>query len=143
MNTDDFETRLSRQPLRPPPPQWRAEILAACGAPGIARPECERHAMQPGNARRSVPWWLAWLVPGRAGWATLGAAWGVIVLLHFASAPERGRPSSPSVAISPEAWEERRRLMAELLPPDKPAPAPAVTRPRGERRDDATTVMTA
>ena len=146
MNTDDLETRLSRLPLRPPPSQWRGEILAACGAPAssTARVESRGGAQRRRfGERRSVAWWFAWLMPGRAGWATLGAAWGIIMLLQFADAPEAKSAPPPTVAISPEAWEERRRLMAELLPPDQPAPEPAVTRPRGDRRDGATPTMTA
>ena len=88
----------------------------------------------PAARRTGTQWWLAWLVPGRAGWATLGAAWVLIALLRFAGPSESGHAPAV-VAASAEAWMAQRRLMAELMdapaPPREPAPAP---RPRSERR---------
>lgn len=55
---DEFERQLSRQPLRPPPPGWRAEILACAGK--IAAPDWT---------------WRDWLWPSPAAWGALAAVW--------------------------------------------------------------------
>src|SRR6185369_5460980 len=84
-----------------------------------------------------TPWWFAWLVPGRAGFATLGAAWLLILGVHLAGGTHAagGRAPSVSTAKSPEPWLEQRRLVAELLDlPSAAQPPSAATRPRSERR---------
>ncbi|MBI3879112.1 MAG: hypothetical protein HY301_03495 [Verrucomicrobia bacterium] len=137
MNTDDLEQKLRRQPLRELPSEWRAQILAACGAQS-SRSAGTIPATPPGGAgapRSEPPWWLAWFNPSRAGWAALGAVWLVIAALNFAGPRDDASVSAPgAVAASPHDWLERRRIMAELIGPAEPPEPPAVTRPRSERR---------
>ena len=132
MNTNDFEQLLARQPLRPVPNEWRQDIL---GASGAATPSA-------GASRgvEVVAWWRAWLWPCPQAWAGLAAAWCVILGLHVAF--EKGSPSSihrpaPTSAQVCLAFEEQRRLLAELSPPRRLVTAPAVQpfrpRPRSSR----------
>jgi hypothetical protein len=70
---DEFERQLSQQPLRPPPPGWRAEILASAGK--ITTPA----------------WvWRDWLWPSPAAWGALAAVW----ILFFAL--DASEPVSPA-----------------------------------------------
>jgi hypothetical protein len=135
MQPDELEQRLQRLPRRELPAEWREQILAACGAPSIARQEHDPASVRPSDARRSdLAWWLAWLNPTRAGWTALGAAWLVILTLHFAGSEGGATAPTATATLSPEQWFERQRLMAELIDPAEPVQPPAVTRPRSERR---------
>ncbi|HEY6169053.1 MAG TPA: hypothetical protein VI454_13505 [Verrucomicrobiae bacterium] len=141
MNEDDFEQRLRRLPRREVPGEWREEILSASGAP-VSDPArfqavAKSSTRRAGGRRSETPWWLAWLVPGRAGLATLGTAWLLILGLHLAASSHAAsdRAASATVAKLPEPWLEQRRLLAELLElPADLAPPPTATRPRSERR---------
>lgn len=111
MNTDDFEQRLPRQPLRPVPGEWREDILAAarsaaarmaCGAgvpPALAdqiSPACGagvppapdarvRPAPAPQPTAPVAPWlgWLRdWLWPHPVAWGALGVGWGLIAVFN-------------------------------------------------------------
>lgn len=111
MNTDDFEQRLARQPLRPVPGEWREGILAAarsaaarmaCGAgvsPALAdqiSPACGagvppapdpgvRPAPVPRPTGPAAPWlgWLRdWLWPHPVAWGALGAGWVLIAVFN-------------------------------------------------------------
>lgn len=67
---DDFEQRLRRQPLNPPPAEWRAEILSRARAAAAS----DRRTMSPGLLSR----FREWLWPHPAAWATLAAIWLVL-----------------------------------------------------------------
>lgn len=131
MKPDELESKLRGLPVRNLPPEWRAEILGAC----------EVHASLPATLRAEhrhcePAWWIAWLLPGRAGWAALGAAWFLILVLHLATSSDGQRAGRAPLA-SAEPWLEQRRLVAEFL--DLPAPrsdSPAARRPRSERHGD-------
>ena len=132
MRTNDFEQLLARQPLRPVPDEWRQDILEAVGA-------VTPSAVASGGVE-FVAWWRAWLWPCPQAWAGLAAAWCVILGLHVAlekgspSSSHRPAPTSVQVCL---AFEEHRRLLAELSPPQRLVPAPAVqpfrSRPRSHR----------
>ncbi len=82
MNTDDFEQRLQRQPLRQVPSEWREEILSAANEVGTARRDvCGRcgAASLPGLRE----WLLAVLWPNPKAWAGLAAIWIVILAVNF------------------------------------------------------------
>ena len=129
MKEDDFEERLRRQPLRPIPPEWRAEILEAARA--VASPN-----RQPAPA----PWWLEWLWPCPQAWAGLAAVWMLILTLQFQtpsppeSLTETRADNSPSRIM---AIDERRRELIEVLDQLSQTPAtvpskPPELRPRGQ-----------
>lgn len=143
MNTDDFESRLSRQPLRTLPPDWRHEILTAAGAP-VSDPASPRTTdatpmRRAGGQRFAAAWWLAWLNPSRPGWIALGAAWLLIAVLHLASDSADVSNSNATVAgTTPAQWLASRQLMAELIDALEPAKPVDAARPRSERRNRTT-----
>jgi hypothetical protein len=96
---DEFEQFLSKQPLRPVPPEWRRELLVA------------------GAVLTRQPWWREWLWPSPAAWATLGCAWLVIIALNLAARPSAQETAKRTPATSSDiavAFAEQRRLLAEL-----------------------------
>jgi hypothetical protein len=113
MNLDEFENKLRSQPRREIPVEWRREILG------------------PLRATRETPaaWWRQLLWPHPAAWASLAAAWVAIVALNFGAAEDDapGRAAAKPAADSHWAYEERKRLYAELvlelLPPARSEPA--------------------
>jgi hypothetical protein len=107
MKPDDFEQKLSRQPLRQAPPEWRAEILRAARA-------ASAHAAVPAKPRlRDYLALLLW--PSPRAWGALAAAWVVIVAANLAmNSGGPGRASSPA-PMAGGSWRQQQRLMAELL----------------------------
>ncbi len=74
MNDAPFEKSLQSQPLRPIPPAWRAEILAAA-AETPSQPEWK--------AGRIESWWRALLWPSPVAWAGVAAVWLLIAGLNY------------------------------------------------------------
>jgi hypothetical protein len=152
----DFENRLQRHPLREPPRDWRADILAAVVGPRLSghtlsgraalprRPELGRSSsfalpadeisvLGPGEGAS------AW--PSLRAWAALAAVWVVIFLLHFTAPdePRLARSSAPMTMQSLAMMREQTLIMAQLLgqgePTDAaepPAALPAPPKPRSE-----------
>jgi hypothetical protein len=142
MNTDDFEKRLQRQPLRQAPAEWRAEILSA--ARQAAAPQ---HA--PRNTRHDRPSLLAilraqlaaLLWPRPVAWGALAAAWLVILGLNLSApgtSPQVVRSSTPPSSQGFLAFQEQARLLVELIGPWEASvverPKAVLPRPRSERR---------
>lgn len=135
MKPDEFEQKLSRQPLRPVPPEWRAEILAAGRGPRVEGRA--REPFQPSTlvARLSTVFW-----PHPKAWAGLAAVWVCIGVLNFSTrdtAPrlaEKSAPPSPEVIVE---LKKQQRLFAELVgsyePADADRPKVFSPRPRSER----------
>jgi hypothetical protein len=128
----DFESRLQRQPLRELPRDWRADILAAAATPAGRR---SRGATGEGETHgEGASTW-----PSLRAWATLGAAWVVIFLLHFTSPdePRLARNSAPMTLQSFALLHEQTLRMADLLGQtdagEPPVALPAPPQPRSER----------
>lgn len=131
MKPDDFEKQLQRQPLRPMPAAWRAEILKAADAASPAP-----SFLSTLNSQLSA---LLWPCP--KAWAGLAAVWLVILAVNYASEDKseileaKSPPPSPQMMI---ALEEQRKMLATLIESydESPAepPKPFVPRPRGELR---------
>jgi hypothetical protein len=131
MNSDDFENQLKRQPLRPAPAAWRAEILEAARAAAFRAPGPEQD-----DAGPFVPWWRAWLWPSPRAWAGLATVWLVILSIHAlpASRPTEmahsPSPSPPSPGTNKSLLAQRRELVrllegsADTDSVPKPAPGP-------------------
>jgi hypothetical protein len=122
IDSSAFERELQRQPLRPIPPEWRAEILAAAAGPSPGIPARPRTApgVRLAEALRSLLW------PSPTAWAGLAAAWVLIFGLNHAAmragsatALALGMPSPQTVA----AMLERRRQVESLLEPSSALPA--------------------
>lgn len=131
MKPDEFEQQLRNQPLRPVPPEWRAEII------DTARRASRRQAAAP--VRQSAPWWREWLWPSPQAWAGLAAVWLFLLGLHFTGPADSASSTVQTQSPTPEirmALAAQRLEMTRLLdgpvestPPSKPA----VPGPRSER----------
>src|SRR6185295_18307333 len=137
MNDDDFEQRLQRQPLRPVPTDWRAEILSqAKDAPHA--PRLTPHAfLSTLNQQLSTILW-----PCPKAWAGLAAVWLIILTLSFATGEKsttvakRQPPPTPEMLM---VLKEQEKILAELLtdrsePREAERPKSATPSPRSERR---------
>jgi hypothetical protein len=142
MNSDDFEKRLQRQPLRQVPGEWREEILSAA-----------RQAVHPHHAPRTthhasvsllstLRYQLSTLLwPHPVAWAGLAAVWLVILGLNHTTRDAMPRLAKGSLPAAPQvfmAFQEQERVLAELMGPRETpvAERPKVVRPqpRSERR---------
>src|SRR5688500_18031161 len=127
MNFDEFEEKLHRQAPREIPRAWRAEIIAATRA-----------------RTQGVSWWRQLLWPHPAAWAGLAAMWIAAFALQAASGPEHGTESVRLTVPAREmaqAFEERKRLWAELAQESSSPPIATIPlrreRPRSEWRPKA------
>ncbi len=117
----------------------RRKVLAAFPASGSAE------ALQPrrgeGLLIRAVlrKAWLELVWPSRRAWAGMAALWLAVVAANLemnARFPALPAARSAPVGELAQAFQEQRRLLAELLPPVKPPPPQAPRpspRPRSER----------
>lgn len=134
---EQFERRLSRQPLRQIPSAWRGEILAAAisrASRAESRVQAERRPSTLAARLSNIFW------PHPKAWAGLAAVWILIFAVNFSM-----RDSSPVVTVksappSPEVMVElkkQQRLFAELVGANEPADADRQKsfspRPRSER----------
>jgi hypothetical protein len=136
MNRDEqFENRLSRQPVKPVPPTWRAEILSAA--------ERATDSVHASRITHHVPWWRELFWPCPQAWAALATAWLLIVGLNVVSRESlpptvvsRAVPPSPQIR---DLLKQQERLFAELVGPLEASPAdrpkPDAPRPRSARRE--------
>lgn len=138
MKTDDFESRLQSQPMRPIPPDWRAEILAAARdaqpAPRASRPAPQAWLLTI-NHQLSTFFW-----PHPKAWAVLAAVWIVILAMNFSMRDPVPRVAEKSVPPSPEVIVELKKqqlLFAELVGAREPLDADRQKlfspKPRSER----------
>jgi hypothetical protein len=137
MNTepDQFEQRLSRQPLRQVPPEWREEILAMASRESRVDSQAPNHSWSSSVVCRlsSVFW------PHPVAWAGLAAIWVVIFAVKFSTHDRTPavaqRTSPPPVEMILEV-RQQQRLLAELLGPRETRDAERqrifVPRPRSE-----------
>ncbi len=114
--TKHFEQRLSHQPLRKIPSDWRNEILATALATPVTSPilaTTRRSIFSIFNHQLSAFFW-----PHPKAWAGLAAIWIFIFTVNFSA-----RDTSPKLAIkvlppTPEVLVElkqQQRLFAELM----------------------------
>jgi len=157
MTPDPFEQRLTRQPLRPVPAEWRAEILARAGdfqspsvasataADGGCKPPARASQLSTFNAQ-PLSLWERLFGPNPLAWAGLAAVWVVLFAVNRgggeATSPvaTAGRANEPKQADVAEIVRERRREMAELLNLDEPKVAlparPEDPPKRSQRREN-------
>jgi hypothetical protein len=130
---NELEQKLSRQPVRRIPAEWRAEILAAAELP--PRPAPRASFLSGRNQQLSM-----WLWPHPKAWAGLAAVWILIFTVDFSARDRRQLAAEKSAPPSLEAMAEVRRqklLFAQLIGPDElraaVAPRSFLPRPRSER----------
>ncbi|HTY87451.1 MAG TPA: hypothetical protein VMB80_08305 [Candidatus Acidoferrum sp.] len=132
--TEPFERRLSRQPLRQIPAGWRKEILGEADKVGTAR-----RAVRGRRSAASLPDWISNLLwPHPAAWAGLAAVWLVVLAVNV-SIRDRAPALAEKFTPPPEVMVElkrQQRLLAELIGPrearDADRAKPLVPRPRTE-----------
>ncbi len=144
---DPFEQRLRRQSVRPVPPAWREQILAA------ARSH-RRNATAPSVSEDDAALLAGWrLLFGRfpLAWAALAALWIVLVGVNltlpgpFVSLPVPGHPSANLEALAALDFQPSDLLSpgSELQSAPKATPIPvqpaAPHRPRSERQREIDT----
>jgi len=127
---DSFEHRLRQPPLKPVPPAWRAEILAATHV--AQRHDASSFIIHPSSFARL----RACLWPHPVAWAGLAAAWlfiGAVNLSLHVSAParlaEKDTPPSPLVLAE---LKKQQRLYAELVGAEHYADSPPEMTPPKE-----------
>lgn len=135
--TEQFERRLGRQPIKQIPAAWRAEILAAARADQPARhlsPATRHSWLSILNSQLSTIFW-----PHPKAWAGLAAVWILILTVNFSmrdTSPrvaEKTAPPSPEVIVQ---LKKQQRLFAELVgqvqPPDADRQKLFAPKPRSE-----------
>lgn len=136
MKSEDLEQKLSRQPLRTVPPEWRTEILSAARA-AVPQPHASRPA--PRSVLSTINHHLSTLLwPNQKAWAGLAAVWVVILFLNHASKDDSAPTlAKKSEAPSPEIIAElkkQQKLYAELTginePKEADRPRETLNRPR-------------
>jgi hypothetical protein len=136
MNSDDFEKRLQRQPLRQLPSEWREQILQSAEPPRHSSSVIRHSFFSTLNSKLSTVLW-----PHPKAWAGLAAAWVMIVAAHFASSDSslkvarKAEPTSPEVLV---ILQQQQHLLAELIgstmPREADRPKRNTAQPRSERR---------
>jgi hypothetical protein len=109
--SEQFERRVSRLPLRQVPREWRAEILREGRCAAIPN----RFWLSTINSQLSTIFW-----PHPKAWAGLAAVWIFIFALNFSMRDtslkivEKSAPPSPEVIVE---LKKERLLYAELMGP--------------------------
>jgi len=119
--TEQFERRLSQQPLRSVPTAWRGEILAAArAAQTTCHPSPVTSPLQPSRPSSILHLLSSLLWPHPKAWAGLAAVWIFILAVNVSmrdSSPkmaEKSAPPSPEVIVE---LRKQQRLFAELVGP--------------------------
>jgi hypothetical protein len=131
---EQFENRLSRQPLREVPGEWRGEILVAAD---VNRRKVREFtfAATVASGLRQIFW------PAPAAWAALAAVWIFIFAVNFLMrdktpvVAEKVLPPSPEVVA---ALRQQKILFAELIGSSdarEAEPPKFFPRPRTERAE--------
>jgi hypothetical protein len=142
MKPDEFEQKLSRQPLRQVPAEWRTEILTAAReaqAPVYASHITHHPWLSTFNHQLSTLLW-----PHPKAWAALAAVWVFILAVDFSTrdtspkVAEKSAPPSPEMIVQ---LKRQQRMFAELIGPrEEPVADRSKTyapRPRTQREEMA------
>jgi hypothetical protein len=120
---EPFEQRLSRQPLRPVPADWRAGILRAAQAVQLNEKSLRLPAASQTGWRKVVERELRALVwPNPKAWAGLAAVWALIAIINFSMRDTTPQITEKSAPPSPAALAELRnqqRMFVELSGQDE------------------------
>ena len=113
---EQFEQRLRRQPVKPVPTEWRAEILAAARD---AQTTCHASRVTHQPFLSTLHHQLsAFFWPHPKAWAGLAAVWLLIFAVNFSMRDSLPRLAVKSAPPSPEVIVElkkQQRLFVELV----------------------------
>jgi hypothetical protein len=143
MNSDDFEQRLQRQPLRQVPAAWRTEILREGRRVAVPNFRDASMASLPVQLLSTLNAQLKTLLwPNPLAWGGLAAVWALILALNVFTSDKPQATARQTAPPSPEmitALKEQRRELAQLVGLDVPMvvaePKSFLPRPRSERRE--------
>jgi hypothetical protein len=137
MNTDDFETKLQRQPLRQIPGDWREAILRTAHE----RASSAAQRPHPLLIRAALVTWRELIQPCRFAWSGMAVLWLIFWMVNAYVQPadtptqmaKSTRPSTERIRF----LEEQRRVLVELtgsvdLSPTEPSRR-AYPKPHSER----------
>jgi len=144
MNTDDFEKKLERQPMRAVPAGWRAQILREAVAAVSDRRSLAQYKRRSETA--ATAWWRELLWPRPMAWGSLAATWVVIAALYLATPPTPVLTAKQQTPLSRETMQclaEQRREMAALLDSADERPASQQPKQSGSHSELATEVSAA
>jgi hypothetical protein len=136
--TEQFERRLSRQPLRPIPAEWREEILREGRRADVPEKiwDADTTSLPKLNWLAQIFW------PSPAAWAGLAAVWLLILAVDFSirdKTPVAAEKFAPQTAEVVMQLRQQQRLLAELMGPrdtsDADRSKPLAPRPRSERAE--------
>jgi len=113
--TEQFERRLRRQPVKQIPGEWRAEIVGQA-----SRRSSLTSAKKTETGKMPVPLqiWREFFWPHPKAWAGLAAIWIFIFVLNFSMRDQMPVMAEKSVPASPEVVAELRqqqKMLAELI----------------------------
>jgi hypothetical protein len=137
MNSDEFEHKLKRQPIRRIPADWRDDILQT--AREQASPAAERS--RPALIRAALIAWRELIQPFRYAWTGMAALWMVFWVvnarLEITDSPTRSAIVTSAATDRIRLFEEQRQVLVELtgridLSPVEP-PQESRPKPRSER----------
>jgi hypothetical protein len=144
MKPAELEQKISRQPLRQIPGEWREEILTAAESAAATRhspPVTRPSWLSTLNSQLSTILW-----PHPKAWAGLAAIWIVILAVDFSArdktpvVAEKSSPPSPEVIVE---LRQQQRMLAELIGSrdehDADRSKSFVPQPRSERIEILTT----
>lgn len=126
MERDDFEQKLSEQPLRELPQEWRNRILSTAqgansGSKTHSRIDPPLFRMRDLRARFAALLW-----PAPRAWAGLAFIWLLLAIAnripsnHESNIALTGSRPAPAAMA---AWKEQERILVELIqPPEAPVP---------------------
>ena len=140
--TEQFEARLKRQPLRQLPANWKGEILAAAKSAHPASRIPRRSFLSTINSQLSTLLW-----PHPKAWAGLAAVWVAIVALNISMhepspTAVMAKKSAPASAEVMAELKQQRLMYAQLIgASEQPADRPKtfIPLPRSERAGIMTT----
>jgi hypothetical protein len=130
MNTDDFEKKLQRQPLRQIPGDWREAILRTAqerASSAAQRPE-------PALIRALLITWRELIQPCRYAWSGMAALWLIFWMVNsrtqLADSPRGMATSTRAASERIRFLEEQRQVLVELTGPIDLSPAEPSRRAR-------------
>jgi hypothetical protein len=120
MNSDDFEKRLQRVPLREIPSGWRENILRGAIASHQSSPVTRHSLLSTINSHLSTLLW-----PNPKAWVGLAAVWVLIFTIQFEARSHAPMASAANAsrAATVITLKEEQTILAELMGSNEPREA--------------------